>query len=200
MARRAGAGPRLPRHEDRRRQDPQTEPYAEISVRPGRAQVREMRPDRRRGEPGPAGHPGWFAGAAGSSRRQRTIRKPYLSAASSRAGSSRPSGLRCRRAMSRGAPVAGHPGRGDRPHRREMRRAQAAGFCPGIDPVRAIDTLATIWVKSVYWRPGWVPGSAGAGTAVAGPAARLAFDRSRQARQTCGPNMAATSTQIVTSA
>jgi AcrR family transcriptional regulator len=67
----------------------------------------------------------------------------------------------------------------------EIRRAQAAGFCPGIDPVltasalsamlehfcyiwlgqggervearfddeRAIDTLATIWVKSVYWLP-----------------------------------------------
>jgi AcrR family transcriptional regulator len=67
----------------------------------------------------------------------------------------------------------------------EIRRAQAAGYCPGIDPVltasalsamlehfcyiwlgqggeqadvafddeRAIDTLATIWVKSVYWRP-----------------------------------------------
>lgn len=71
----------------------------------------------------------------------------------------------------------------------EIRRAQAAGFCPGIDPVltasalsamlehfcyiwqaqggermevqfddeRAIDTLATIWVKSVYWRPGSPP-------------------------------------------
>jgi AcrR family transcriptional regulator len=68
----------------------------------------------------------------------------------------------------------------------EIRRAQAAGFCPGIDPVltasalsamlehfcyiwlgqggeraearfddeRAIDTLATIWVKCVYWPPG----------------------------------------------
>ena len=67
----------------------------------------------------------------------------------------------------------------------EIRRAQAAGFCPGIDPVltasalsamlehfcyiwlgqggervdaqfddeRAIDTLATIWVRSVYWLP-----------------------------------------------
>ncbi len=68
---------------------------------------------------------------------------------------------------------------------REIRRAQADGYCPGIDPVltasalsamlehfcyiwlgqggeraevafddeRAIDTLATIWVKSIYWRP-----------------------------------------------
>jgi len=67
----------------------------------------------------------------------------------------------------------------------EIRRAQAAGFCPGVDPVltasalsamlehfcyiwlgqggervearfddeRAIDTLATIWVRSVYWLP-----------------------------------------------
>jgi AcrR family transcriptional regulator len=68
---------------------------------------------------------------------------------------------------------------------RQIRHAQAEGFCPGIDPVltasalsamlehfcyiwlgqggeradvrfdedAAIDTLATIWVKSVYWRP-----------------------------------------------
>jgi len=68
---------------------------------------------------------------------------------------------------------------------REIERAQASGFCPGIDPVltasalsamlehfcyiwlgqggeradvkfddeRAIDTLATIWVKAIYWRP-----------------------------------------------
>jgi AcrR family transcriptional regulator len=68
---------------------------------------------------------------------------------------------------------------------REIERAQAAGFCPGIDPVltasalsamlehfcyiwlgqggeradvrfddeSAIDTLATIWVKAIYWRP-----------------------------------------------
>ncbi len=68
---------------------------------------------------------------------------------------------------------------------RQIRQAQAEGFCPGIDPVltasalsamlehfcyiwlgqggeraevrfddeRAIDTLATIWVNSVYWRP-----------------------------------------------
>jgi len=68
----------------------------------------------------------------------------------------------------------------------EIRRAQAEGFCPGIDPVlsasalsamlehfcyiwlgqggeradvrfdeeSAIDTLATIWVRSVYWRAG----------------------------------------------
>ena len=68
----------------------------------------------------------------------------------------------------------------------EIRRAQAAGYCPGTDPVltasalsamlehfcyiwlgqggertevqfddeRAIGTLATIFVKSVYWRPG----------------------------------------------
>jgi AcrR family transcriptional regulator len=68
---------------------------------------------------------------------------------------------------------------------RQIRHAQAEGFCPGIDPVLAasalsamlehfcyiwlgqggeradvrfdddiaIDTLATIWVKSVYWRP-----------------------------------------------
>jgi len=67
----------------------------------------------------------------------------------------------------------------------EIRRAQKAGYCPGVDPVltasalsamlehfcyiwqsqggeratvefsdeRAIDTLATIWVKSIYWRP-----------------------------------------------
>lgn len=67
----------------------------------------------------------------------------------------------------------------------EIRRAQADGYCPGIDPVltasalsamlehfcyiwqgqggeriettfddeRAIDTLATVWVKSIYWRP-----------------------------------------------
>ena len=67
----------------------------------------------------------------------------------------------------------------------EIRRAQAAGFCPSVDPVltasalsamlehfcyiwlgqggervearfddeRAIDTLATIWVRSVYWLP-----------------------------------------------
>jgi len=68
---------------------------------------------------------------------------------------------------------------------REIERAQAAGFCPGIDPVltasalsamlehfcyiwlgqggeradvkfddeSAIDSLATIWVKAIYWRP-----------------------------------------------
>ncbi len=68
---------------------------------------------------------------------------------------------------------------------RQIRHAQAVGFCPGIDPLltasalsallehfcyiwlgqggeraevrfdedAAIDTLATIWVKSVYWRP-----------------------------------------------
>jgi AcrR family transcriptional regulator len=67
----------------------------------------------------------------------------------------------------------------------EIRRAQQAGYCPGIDPEltasalsamlehfcyiwqaqggdrvrteftpeRAVDTLATIWVKSIYWRP-----------------------------------------------
>jgi AcrR family transcriptional regulator len=67
----------------------------------------------------------------------------------------------------------------------EIRRAQAEGFCPGVDPVltasalsamlehfcyiwlgqggelgdiafddeRALDALATIWVKAVYWRP-----------------------------------------------
>lgn len=67
----------------------------------------------------------------------------------------------------------------------EVRHAQRAGYCPGIDPEltasalsamlehfcyiwqaqggdrvrteftpeRAIDTLATIWVKSIYWRP-----------------------------------------------
>jgi AcrR family transcriptional regulator len=65
----------------------------------------------------------------------------------------------------------------------EIRRAQRAGYCPGIDPDLtalsamlehfcyiwqaqggdrietrfsddlAIDTLATIWVKSIYWRP-----------------------------------------------
>ncbi|MFC9974381.1 TetR/AcrR family transcriptional regulator [Spirillospora sp. NPDC127200] len=72
----------------------------------------------------------------------------------------------------------------------EVRRAQAAGYCPGVDPVltasalsamlehfcyiwqaqggervespyaggriddeTAIDTLATVWVKSIYWRP-----------------------------------------------
>ncbi len=66
----------------------------------------------------------------------------------------------------------------------EIRRAQADGYCPGVDPVltasalsamlehfcyiwlgqggdrdvqfddeRALDALATIWVKSVYWRP-----------------------------------------------
>ncbi|WP_327092287.1 TetR/AcrR family transcriptional regulator [Nonomuraea sp. NBC_01738] len=67
----------------------------------------------------------------------------------------------------------------------EIRRAQADGYCPGIDPVltasalsamlehfcyiwqgqggerietafddeRAVDTLATVWVKSIYWRP-----------------------------------------------
>ena len=66
-----------------------------------------------------------------------------------------------------------------------VRKAQADGYCPGVDPVmtasalsamlehfcyiwlgqggervearfddeRAIDTLATIWVKSVYWLP-----------------------------------------------
>ena len=82
--------------------------------------------------------------------------------------------------------MAGHPGGGDRPIAGEIRRAQAAGYCPGADPVltasalsamlehfcyiwlgqggertevqfddeRAIDTLATIFVKSVYWRPG----------------------------------------------
>ena len=69
---------------------------------------------------------------------------------------------------------------------REIQRAQADGYCPGIDPLltasalsamlehfcyiwlgqggerapvqfddeAAIDTLATIWVKSIYWRPG----------------------------------------------
>jgi hypothetical protein len=69
---------------------------------------------------------------------------------------------------------------------RQIRQAQAEGFCLGIDPVltasalsamlehfcyiwlgqggeradvrfddeRAIDALATIWVNSVYWRPG----------------------------------------------
>ena len=68
---------------------------------------------------------------------------------------------------------------------RQIRQAQAEGYCPGIDPVltasalsamlehfcyiwlgqggeradvafddeRGIDTLATIWVRSVYWRP-----------------------------------------------
>jgi AcrR family transcriptional regulator len=68
----------------------------------------------------------------------------------------------------------------------EIRLAQAAGYCPGVDAVltasalsamlehfcyiwlgqggervavqfddeRAIDTLATIWVQSIYWRPG----------------------------------------------
>jgi hypothetical protein len=68
---------------------------------------------------------------------------------------------------------------------REIDWAQAAGFCPGIDPMltasalsamlehfcyiwlgqggeradvtfddeRAIDTLATIWVNAIYWRP-----------------------------------------------
>jgi AcrR family transcriptional regulator len=73
---------------------------------------------------------------------------------------------------------------------REISVAQAAGFCPGVDPVltasalsamlehfcyiwlgqggeraqvqfddeRAIDTLATIWVKSIYWR-GEPPGT-----------------------------------------
>jgi AcrR family transcriptional regulator len=66
----------------------------------------------------------------------------------------------------------------------EVRRAQAEGYCPGVDPVltasalsamlehfcyiwlgqggekgvpfddeRALDAIATIWVKSVYWRP-----------------------------------------------
>jgi AcrR family transcriptional regulator len=67
----------------------------------------------------------------------------------------------------------------------EIRRAQAEGYCPGVDPVltasalsamlehfcyiwlgqggelgdiqfddeRALDALATIWVKAVYWRP-----------------------------------------------
>ncbi|MBO2449916.1 TetR/AcrR family transcriptional regulator [Actinomadura barringtoniae] len=67
----------------------------------------------------------------------------------------------------------------------EVRRAQRAGFCPGVDPVltasalsamlehfcyiwqgqggeqvatdfndeRAIEAVATIWVKSIYWRP-----------------------------------------------
>jgi AcrR family transcriptional regulator len=66
----------------------------------------------------------------------------------------------------------------------QVRRAQADGYCPGVDPVltasalsamlehfcyiwlgqggekdvpfddeRALDALATIWVKSVYWRP-----------------------------------------------
>ena len=66
----------------------------------------------------------------------------------------------------------------------EVRAAQAAGYCPGIDPVmtasalsamlehfcyiwlgqggekdvpfddaRALDAVATIWVKAVYWRP-----------------------------------------------
>jgi len=68
---------------------------------------------------------------------------------------------------------------------RQIRHAQAEGFCPGVDPVltasalsamlehfsyiwlgqggeraevqfddeKAIDTLATIWVNAVYWRP-----------------------------------------------
>ncbi len=68
---------------------------------------------------------------------------------------------------------------------REIQRAQADGYCPGIDPLltasalsamlehfcyiwlgqggerapvkfddeAAIDTLATIWVKAIYWRP-----------------------------------------------
>ena len=72
---------------------------------------------------------------------------------------------------------------------RQIRQAQAEGFCPGVDPVltasalsamlehfsyiwlgqggeraevafddeSAIDTLATIWVKSVYWRPDSAP-------------------------------------------
>ena len=67
----------------------------------------------------------------------------------------------------------------------QIRRAQAEGYCPGVDPVltasalsamlehfcyiwlgqggelgdipfddeRALDALATIWVKAVYWRP-----------------------------------------------
>jgi AcrR family transcriptional regulator len=66
----------------------------------------------------------------------------------------------------------------------EVRRAQAEGYCPGVDPVltasalsamlehfcyiwlgqggekdvpfddeRALDAVATIWAKSVYWRP-----------------------------------------------
>jgi AcrR family transcriptional regulator len=68
---------------------------------------------------------------------------------------------------------------------REIQRAQADGYCPGIDPLltasalsamlehfcyiwlgqggerapvkfddeSAVDTLATIWVKAIYWRP-----------------------------------------------
>jgi AcrR family transcriptional regulator len=68
----------------------------------------------------------------------------------------------------------------------EIRRAQADGYCPGVDPVftasalsamlehfcyiwlaqggerievafdedKAVTALATIWVKSIYWRPG----------------------------------------------
>ena len=81
--------------------------------------------------------------------------------------------------------------------------AQADGFCPGIDPVltapalsamlehfcyiwlgqggekecrsttTALDTLATIWVKSVYWRPE-APGAEGLQPPVLNPGAAAA--------------------------